>query len=231
MSERKSILVVEDDPPVMEFLIDTLSAGYDVLPAKTIQEGWALFSQKRPALALLDVSLPDGSGTDMCRRIRAHPERAETPVIILTGRRQMDDKKDGFASGADQYLVKPIESAELLMWVGALLTRVAVDKGELGRLHAGRLVLDPKAMIAAWDGALLTNLTPKEFQLLHYIVRRRPAVVSRREILSRLWHTVAVDNLVDTHMHNLRRKLPQALAVHIQAVPGKGFRYLDSPSQ
>lgn len=228
MAERKKVLSVEDDPAVLEYLIDTLAADYEVLPAKTVREGWKLFNERRPDLALLDVALPDGSGAGLCRQIREHPERGDVPVILLTGKGQLKDKQEGFAAGADQYLVKPLESAELKMWVDALLRRVATDKGERGRLHAGRLVMDPSALLASWDGALIKDLTPKEFGLLHYLVRRRPSVVSRKEILSRLWHTVAVENLVDTHLYNLRRKLPPALAGRIQAVPGRGFRYLEA---
>jgi DNA-binding response OmpR family regulator len=147
---------------------------------------------------------------------------------MLTARGMLADKQAGFSSGADQYLVKPLQSAELKMWVDSLLRRVAVDKGERGRIHAGRLVIDPAALLASWDNVLIKKLTPKEFELLHYLVRRRPAVVSRREILSKLWHTVAADSLVDIHIHNLRHKCPPALAGRIQSVPGRGYRYLES---
>ncbi|HAH07579.1 MAG TPA: DNA-binding response regulator [Elusimicrobia bacterium] len=228
MTGRKKILAVEDDGVVLDYIIDTLCADYEILPAKTLKAGWSLFKERRPDLAILDLSLPDGSGIDLCRKIREYSEQGDIPVIMLTARGGLADKAEGFSAGADQYLVKPLESAELRMWTQALLKRIATDKGERGRIHAGRLVLDPDAMLATWESSLIHGLTPKEFELLLHLVRRRPAVVSRKEILSRLWHTVAADNLVDAHLCNLRRKLPPALAGRIQAVPGKGFRYLES---
>ena len=112
------------------------------------------------------------------------------------------------------------------MWVAALLRRTRLDVGEGDELVAGELSLNTKTFVARYKGELLPHLTVKEFQLLCYLVRKRPQVLSRKHILTSLWHTVAVDNLVDAHVFNLRRKLPVELADRIQSVSGKGFRYL-----
>src|SRR5581483_354990 len=150
-----------------------------------------------------------------------------TPVIMLTARGRMEEKEEGFGAGADQYLVKPVETKELLMWVQALLQRLAYERDEGGELVAGELVLDARAHLARFRDVTISNLTVKEFELLYSLVRSRPNVLSRKFILSKLWRTVALDSVVDSHMHNLRRKLPPALSDKLQAVPGKGFRYFE----
>jgi len=146
---------------------------------------------------------------------------------MVTGNGDLDDMEAGFAAGADQYLVKPVGARELLMWVMALLRRIEFDAGEGDELKAGDLVLDTKAHLVRFKDQVLSNLTVKEFELLYFLVRKRPQVFSRKHILSNLWHTVAVDNVVDTHIFRLRHKLPKDLAERIQAVPGKGFHYLE----
>ena len=224
----KTILFVEDDAQTRRYCALALSSlGHRVLEADGIEVGFHLFQQERPDLVVLDIALPDGTGLDFCRKARAHKVLARTPIIMLTGKAELDDKAAGFDAGADQYLVKPVAPRELAMWVQALLQRLANDAGGGSELVAGDLTIDTEASLVRFKNLTISNLTGKEFDLLYSMVKNRPKILSRQFILSKLWRTVAVDNVVDTHLGNLRRKLPQALADRLQAVPGKGFRYFD----
>lgn len=226
MANEKQILLVEDDARARLVLSEALTAaGYRVLEADGAAVALHLFRTHKPDLAVLDVELAEGDGLEICRGIRASKGLGATPVIMLTGKGQIDEKGAGFGAGADQYLVKPVGPSELLMWVQALMRRLQLDAGEGGELKAGDLVIDEKSHIVRCGEATVSDLTVKEFELLYFLVRRRPQVLSRKHILTNLWHTVAVDNVVDTHIYNLRRKLPTAVADRIQSVPGKGFRY------
>ncbi|TBR25923.1 response regulator transcription factor [bacterium] len=225
MGEQKTVLMVEDDAGVRAPLRAAFeAAGYRVLEADGIAVGLNEFRTKEPDLVVLDVELPDGTGLDACRSIRAHKTLSKTPVIMLTGRGGLEQKGEGFEAGADHYLVKPVHPKELLLWAGSLLRRTGEDAGA-GAVTAGELSVDREAMVARFKGEPLPKLTVKELELLHFLVLKRPAVVSRKHILSKLWRTVAVDHVVDTHIANLRKKLPAEVSDRIQNVPGKGFRY------
>ncbi|MFA5138036.1 MAG: response regulator transcription factor [Elusimicrobiota bacterium] len=224
---QKTIVVIEDDTRVRDMTRDALqSEGYYVLDTDRLETGWHLIQQRLPDLVVLDLGLPDGSGLDLLGKIRTNPRFSGLPVIVLTAQGDLESKDRGFATGADQYLAKPLSAHELLLWVRALLRRVRMDKGEDRLIQVGDLVVDVAAHVIRYKGTDIPDLTPREFEIFSYLVRKRPQVLSRKHILSILWHTVAVDNLVDTHISNLRRKLPCGLSDRIQTVPGKGFRFL-----
>ncbi|MBI5595633.1 MAG: response regulator transcription factor [Elusimicrobia bacterium] len=226
MAEAKTILLVEDDALVREPLRSVLeTAGYRVLEADLASVGLNEFRTKSPDLVMLDIELPDGSGLEFCRAVRAHKSMAKTPVIMMTGRGGLEQKGEGFEAGADHYLVKPVHPREALMWVESLLRRVGLEREEGGALEAGELSIDREALVVRYRGAALPKLTAKEVELLFFLVRKRPQVLSRRYILSTLWKTVTVDHVIDTHIGNLRKKLPPEVSDRIQNVPGKGFRY------
>lgn len=222
----KTVLLVEDDGNVRKAAAIALgSVGHRVLESDGVAVGYHLFQTEKPDLVVLDVNLPDGTGTDFCRKVRAHKELATTPVIMLTGKGRYQDKEEGFDAGADQYLVKPVPPKELVMWVRALLQRLDYGADRGGTLVAGDVTIDPDAHLVRFGEATIPSLTRKEFDLFFSLVKSRPRVLTRKFVLSKLWRTVSVDGVVDTHISNLRRKLPQALADRIQTVPGKGFRY------
>lgn len=225
---QKTVLLVEDDRMVRRDVALALTArGFRVLESDLGKVGWDLFLSKRPDLAILDLTLPDVGGIALCEKIRGHKELGRTPVIILTGRSQPDDKVSGFKAGADQYLVKPVAPTELALWAEALLRRVALDAGETDILRVGELELDNNSRGVRFRDEEVPYLTAKEFDLLYFLVKKRPQVLSRKFLLSQLWHTITVDQVVNTHISNLRRKLPPELADHIQTVPGKGFRFME----
>lgn len=228
MDEAKKILVVEDDGEQRRMLREALSAqGWRVVETDGIESGWHLFQSHKPDLAVLDVHLPDGSGRDLCRKIRGHKTLSATPVVMLTGRGELDDRLSGFEAGADQYLVKPVHVRELLAWVQALLRRLTLDKDEGAELRAGDLVIELETHLVRYKDRVVPNLTCKEFDLLAFLVKKRPKVLSRGDILKTLWRTIAVDHVVDTHLSNLRRKLPAEVADRLQSIPGRGFRYFE----
>lgn len=225
--EPKKILLVEDDVRVRENITTVLSAhGYRVLGTDLVATAWHLFVTERPDLAILDVGLPDGDGLSFCRKMRENKEHGIIPVIMLTGRGDFEDKAAGFQAGADHYLVKPIPPKEMLLWVQALLRRTLYDTAEGDALRVGEVEIDVKSHLVRFRDQSVTNLTTKEFELFHYLVKNRPQIISRKRILSRLWHTITTDHVVDTHLGNLRKKLPKEVSTRIQTVPGKGFRYL-----
>ncbi|MBI4346792.1 MAG: response regulator transcription factor [Elusimicrobia bacterium] len=225
----QTVLMVEDDAVPRGALELVLKAkGYRVLVTDRVDAGWHLFLKENPDLCVLDIALPDGSGVDLCRKIREHKDRWFTPVILLTGKGELQTKAEGFDAGADQYLVKPVAPDELVMWVQALLRRVGFDQKErFSVVKAGDLEINEDAHLVLYRGTSLGGLTVKEFDLLLYLVKNRPRVLSREQLLKALWHTITVDQVVDTHLSNLRRKLPREVADRIQTVPGKGFRFMD----
>lgn len=222
----EKILVIEDNPEI-SFLIKTFleEAGYKVLVSDLLGSGFNLLQNQQPSLVIVDVDLPDGSGFDFCRKVRGNKPLASTPIIILTAHSDVKDKMVGFSCGADQYLTKPIEPVELEMWVKALLKRVIIDTAPAAAAETGDLVINEETQLVKYKDVTVENLTDREFRLLQILVKNKPKVLSRKYILSKIWNTVAVDHLVDTHIYNLRKKLPEALAAQIQSVPGKGFRF------
>lgn len=226
--EQKTLLIIEDDWSVRSGLAAHLSrSGYRVLEADGAEVGLHEFRSKKPDLVILDINLPDGDGREVCRKIRAHPSLAKTPVIMLTAKGKVEEKGEGFQAGADQYLAKPVTPGEAQMWVEALLRRVGYDKEEPELFELGDLTIDVKGHLARWKGEPIQKLTKKEFELFWFLVKNRPRVLSRERILSELWRTVTVDHVVNFHLSGLRRKLPQALADRLQTVPGKGFRFME----
>ena len=227
MNQNRKILIVEDDPNLRQTLADGLKqAEYSVVDAMSISEGFDLLQSKKPDIVVLDVHLPDGTGIDFCEKIRGHKDFFDTPIIMLTGSSTDADKVSGFAAGADQYLTKPIPMNELLMWIDALLRRIKLDKNESPVINCGDLHIEMDSHIVRFRDEIIYNLTGKEFDLLYFLVKNSPSVISRKNILSKLWHTIAVEHLVDTHISNLRKKLPKELTEQIQSVPGKGFRFI-----
>lgn len=226
--KEKRILVVEDDTAANAMVCAAVGAeGATPLMAENLARAAELVDKESPDLVILDLNLPDGDGLRLCRRLRSRRETRAVPIIALTAHGDMARKREGFAAGVDQFLTKPIELAELALWCKALLRRVELDRrAAMPSFTKGDLQIDEEAHLVVFRGKPIPTLTRREFQLLHHLARNSPRVFGRDEILSVIWRTVAVENLVDAHIYNLRRKLPPALASRLRSVPGKGFRYL-----
>lgn len=228
----RTILVLEDHRETRDLIKAALeSEGFKAACNATVKEGKEFIKHHKPVLAILDLSLPDGNGLEICRLIRGSIRLANTPIIALTGLTGLSDKKKGFETGVDQYLGKPLEVEELLLWVKALLRRTQWNTHGWALPAFGDLRICAESYLVRFRDSAISNLTRREFELFYFLVRTAPRLASRQTIIEEAWETASVDNLVDTHIHNLRGKLPRQLAARIQSVPGKGFRYFQTARQ
>lgn len=207
-SEGGRILVVEDDEDIVDVLRRTLRAeGYEVRTAgdgPQALEGLVEFS---PDLVILDLGLPGMDGIEICARIR-EGEHREVPVLMLTARADAEDRVTGLDSGADDYLVKPFDRAELLARIRALLRRHPPRGSAM--VSVGDLRLNPDLQEAK-RGDREIELTKREFELLEYLMRNQRLVISRERLLEEVWGYDPLDetNTIDVFISNLRRKLEE----------------------
>jgi two-component system alkaline phosphatase synthesis response regulator PhoP len=220
------ILLVEDDPGLQLTLTDRLNReGYRVSTASDGDDGLAQAAREPFALVILDVMLPRRNGFDVCRELRGQGVR--TPVLMLTARGQTEDRVAGLRLGADDYLTKPFEMAELLARIEARLRRSGTSSHEVHRF--GSVEVDLRAAEVRRDGRLV-ELSAKEFKLLRYFVQHAGASLTRNELLDQVWGADAMPTTrtVDVHVAWLRRKLeadPRRPAL-IVTVHGLGYKFL-----
>jgi two-component system, OmpR family, alkaline phosphatase synthesis response regulator PhoP len=202
------ILVVEDEPGLVLTLTDRLrSEGYDVEAASDGEAGFVRARAGRFDLIVLDVMLPKKGGFDVCRDLRR--EGVHTPVLMLTARGQVADKVVGLKLGADDYVVKPFEMAELLARVEARLRRPGSAAPPAPSRYAfGEVSVDFRRAEVHRAGEVV-EVSAKELQLLRYFVEHRGATLSRQELLDRVWgyNSMPSTRTVDVHVAGLRRKL------------------------
>jgi DNA-binding response OmpR family regulator len=219
------LLVVEDEEDLAEGLrVGLARNGYAVDVAGGATQAYDRLTVNEYDLLLLDINLPDGDGFTLCRRLR--DGEVETPgdaglrVLMLTARGTLDDRVRGLDGGADDYLVKPFHLAELLARIRALLRRDT--GGGTAVLTVGGIVLDTARHTASAGGAPLA-LTPKEFGVLEYLMRRPGHVVSSEELLEHVWDANAdpFTQTVRVTVGTLRRKLGGG---SIETVVGRGYR-------
>lgn len=222
------ILLVEDEAGLRMTLSDRLAMqGYEVLEAADGESGWKKGLEGPLDLILLDIGLPKIDGFEVLRRWRA--ASVETPVLILTARGETVDKVSGLRMGADDYMVKPFDSMELLARVEALLRRAAVRRGGLSGegVEFGSVKVDLRGGKVYVRGELIT-LSMKEFQLLKYLAERVGEVVSREELLEKVWGWSQSVNTrtVDVHVTWLRQKLEETAKSpeHLVTVRGMGYK-------
>jgi two-component system alkaline phosphatase synthesis response regulator PhoP len=226
MSSR--ILLVEDEPGLRLTVSDLLtSEGYQVDTAIDGPAGLARGARREFDLIVLDVMLPGKNGFDVCRELRQ--QGVDTAILMLTAKTQVTDRVVGLKLGADDYLAKPFDPAELLARVEALLRRVA-KKGRVpvARFEFGGVEADFENGQVRKDGALVT-VAAKELQLLRYLIDRRGTVVTREDLLQHVWEYQAEvsSRTIDVHIAWLRQKLednPQS-PKFIQTVRGVGYRF------
>jgi two-component system, OmpR family, copper resistance phosphate regulon response regulator CusR len=222
-----SVLVVEDDPDLLTVLPRILStAGYVVRTASDGEDGLSKVLDDAPAIAILDVGLPKLSGYELARELRSRGY--QFPVLMLTARVSVDDKVSGLDAGADDYLAKPFEYAELLARVKALLRRSTITAGS-STMHVRDLLVDPVARRVERAGKVI-DLTQKEYALLEYLVRNAGRVVSRQMISEHVWKHDAdpLTNVVDVYINYLRKKLDEDKRNPlIQTVRGRGYLIKD----
>ncbi|MFO1452645.1 MAG: response regulator transcription factor [Opitutaceae bacterium] len=218
------ILVVEDDAKTSQAILHGLQTeGYDAVPARTGDEGLRQLNAESFDLVVLDWMLPGRDGIEI---LKALGTRSARPlVLLLTARDAVEDRVVGLDSGADDYLVKPFAFAELLARIRALLRRTTPD--EVLRKQIGDLLLDLQIR-RVWRAGQEIVLTPREFDLLAYLMRYEGQVVTRPMLAQNVWRepnrATPLDNVIDVHLAHLRRKLDEGRhSKLIQTVRGVGF--------
>jgi len=215
------ILIVEDDVTIGRTLAQGLTAaGFAARWLRRGGEVLPLVEQGGVDVVVLDLGLPDGDGLEVCRVLRAHGHRL--PVLMLTARGGLDDRLDGFAAGADDYLAKPFAFAELVARVRVMARHAALRRPD--PLVLGALEVDPLAGEARWAGQRL-DLEPKGILVLAQLLRARGQVVPRRTLIDAVWGDAAVtDNALDVAVSSLRKRLAQAAPqVQLRTVRGEGM--------
>ncbi|MFI6540332.1 response regulator transcription factor [Nonomuraea sp. NPDC050547] len=221
------LLVVDDEATVRELLAATLRfAGFRVSSAATGAEAVAAARAEPPDLVLLDVMLPDMDGFEVVGRLREQlrPEGGggPVPVLFLTARDRQADKVTGLSLGADDYVTKPFDLQELIARIRAILRRTTGHQP--GVLNVGPLTLDPEGHLVTRAGRPV-RVSPTEFRLLHYLMENAGRVVSKTQILDRVWrYDFGGDaSIVDTYISYLRRKVDTGEPKLIHTVHGTGY--------
>jgi two-component system phosphate regulon response regulator PhoB len=220
-------LVVDDEPDLQEVLTYHLrQAGHQVSSAFTGRSGLRMAREEAPDLVLLDVMLPDLSGTEVCAELRADATTSAIPILMLTAKGEAADRIAGFELGADDYVVKPFDVKELLLRVQAILRRTVGDEPD-GTIEFGLLKID-RSSHRVWVGAKQINLTNLELRLLCTLFDRKPRVQSRERLLNDVWGASSDvgPRTVDTSVRRLREKL-EAASRYVQTVHGAGYRFAD----
>ncbi len=217
------ILIVEDDPEIQGFLRKGLiEEGYEARTAATAGRAEAMVKESTPDLIILDLMLPGRSGLELCEQLRS--EDFPAPILILTARDSIDDRVRGLDAGADDYLVKPFEFAELVARVRALLRRIPEAVGDV--ISVGDLSLDLHSRTAT-RGTSTVELTTREFGLLEYMMRRPGQTQSRAQLAEQIWgYNFSHDsNVVDVYIRYLRKKLDEGYDNKlIKTVRGQGYQ-------
>jgi phosphate regulon transcriptional regulator PhoB len=226
---KQAILVVDDEPDVVDLVRSNLeAAGFKVFAAS---DGAAAIERARsdaPALIVLDLMLPELSGSEVCKLLKRDPSTAAIPIIMLTAKAEEIDRVVGLELGADDYVTKPFSPRELVLRVKSVLRRAAgggEEKADV--LKVGDITVDQSRCRAFVRGKPV-ELTATEFKLLAMLLERRGVVQSREKLLNDVWgYDVAIESrTVDTHMRRLREKLGRA-ADCIETVRGFGYRITD----
>jgi two-component system OmpR family response regulator len=220
---RPRLLVVEDDPNIVELLSASLRfAGFEVTAATNGADAVNSARESRPDLVVLDVMLPDLDGFEVIRRMREGGVR--TPVVFLTARDATDDKIRGLTLGGDDYVTKPFSLEELTARIRAVLRRTQLDQPESATLSFSDLELDEESHEVRRGGAPV-SLSPTEFKLLRYLMLNAGRVLSKAQILDHVWQYDfrGDDSIVESYISYLRRKVDSADPRLIHTLRGVGY--------
>ena len=230
MNRAKRVLIVEDDAHIANLLrMHLRDEGYDVTHAASGDDGLRLLEDNDWSALVLDLMLPGVDGLEICRRARAMTRY--TPIIITSARASEVHRILGLELGADDYLAKPFSMLELVARIKALLRRVEAmaqnARIDAGAIEVAGIRIDPVARTAGVDGNVL-DLTPREFDLLHFFARHPDQVYSRMELLNQVWghRHEGYEHTVNTHINRLRTKIERDPATprRILTVWGRGYK-------
>jgi two-component system alkaline phosphatase synthesis response regulator PhoP len=223
--KKTNILIIEDDPAILNVARDNLQEdGYQVEWAKTMAEGRDRMIQSPPDLLVLDLSLPDGDGLELCRKLGSVPGLRAVPVFIMTAKSATEDIVAGLEAGAEDYIVKPFNMREFMARVRAMSRRHQPVGAPKKELVSGKLRLSTHTH-EVWNDTQVVNLTLREFDVLRVLIQREGEALSREEIIFMAWEpsTVLALRVVDVHVSHLRSKLG-AEGKRIETVPQVGFK-------
>ena len=226
------ILVIEDEPDIRRNLEYNLGReGFNASSVGSLDEAGEKLKSKKFDLILLDLMLPDGSGLDLCKKIKSNSETETTPIIILTAKDDEVDKVVGFELGADDYVTKPFSVRELILRIKAILKRSDTKTKEVVEVERqfGDLKIDVDSHEVHVDSQLI-ELTALEFRLLKELVDKRGRVQSRDQLLSEVWgyNAEVTTRTVDTHIKRLREKLGSR-GKYVQTIRGVGYKFSRTP--
>lgn len=224
------ILVVEDEADLQHLLDYNLGqAGHEAIAALRAEDGLRLARERVPDLVVLDLMLPDLSGTELCKALKRDSRTQHIPVLMLTAKGEEIDRVLGFELGAEDYVVKPFSVRELMLRIHALLARSQGTGKEGGALLTHGVLRIDEAARRVWVEAREVELTPLEYKLLVTLATRRNRVQTRAALLDEVWGIEAdlTTRTVDTHVKRLREKLGPARD-YIRTVRGAGYRFNES---
>ncbi len=225
--ENNKILIVDDEPDILEFLRYNLEKeGYEVLTANDGEEGLLVAEKEHPSLIILDIMMPKMDGVEVCRHLRARPEFANTVITFLTAREEDYSQIAALDVGGDDYITKPIRPRVFLSRIKALMRRSERSpqpEEEGNTIRMGDLVIDKERVSVIKDTRII-ELAKKEFDLLYLLVSKPGKVFSREEIFNKVWGTdVIVGNrTIDVHIRKLREKIGED---HIKTIKGIGYKF------
>lgn len=229
--KRQKILVVEDEPDILEVLEYNLSReGYRVLTARDGEVGLKQARAELPDALVLDLMLPGMDGLEICRRLRADEVTRALPILMVTAKGEEADVVVGLGLGADDYIPKPFSPRELIARLRAVLRRAQAApsrNGDGDRLEFSGLVIDRARHEVVVRGEPVT-FTPTELRLLHFLAAHPGRVLTRDQLLSRAIgeHAVVLDRNVDVHVRSIRKKLGEERE-RLETVRGVGYRFRD----
>jgi two-component system alkaline phosphatase synthesis response regulator PhoP len=221
MAQENTILIVDDEPDIIEILRYNLEKeGYKTYSATNGLEAVAKAESILPDLILLDVMLPDMDGIQTCETIRSKPELRDTLIAFLTARSEDYSEIAGFQAGADDYITKPIRPKVLISRIQSLLKRTR-QQVDTNIISYNEIVLNKEKMLVEMDGVSLT-LPNKEFRLLELLISKPERVFTRKEIYSLIWgsNIIVGDRTIDVHIRKLREKLQER---YIYTIKGVGY--------
>lgn len=222
MAQEKKILIVDDEPDIIEILRYNLEKeGYVTFSASNGVDAVELAKQKKPDLILLDVMLPDMDGIEACETIRKNESLNNTIIAFLTARSEDYSEIAGFQAGADDYITKPIRPKVLLTRIQSLLKRSSSQSQTSQIIQYEEITINKEKFLATMSGNPL-NLPNKEFRILEVLISKPEHVFSREEIYSLVWgnEIVVGDRTIDVHIRKLREKLGEK---YIYTLKGVGY--------
>lgn len=218
------ILLVDDEADILEFLSYNLrKEGFEVKCARNGLEAMDISVQFRPDLIILDVMMPGMDGYEACRQIRNHPDLKETVVAFLTARGEDMSQVEGFDSGADDYIRKPVRPRVFISRVKALLRRIPQTSEDGSRITFGDLIIDKEKYVVIKRG-IETELSKKEFELLLLLTSRPNKVFTRDEIFAGVWgnDVIVGERTIDVHIRKIREKIGME---SIKTIKGVGYYF------